>query len=390
MTAHDRGCVVPGACAGAVPVFLAILLAAPAAAAAPPETAAPVPPPQTAGPLLAAPPRPWDWAVLPIVYYQPETAFGGGAQFVVVRTASSGVPGQERHDTVSLFATATAHRQYGLGLTAAKYWNEDRDRITFEGTAQKFPNVFWGLGNDTPDSAADHYTPVLAGGQMIYGHRLFERVFVGGIAALAYYRMQSFAPGGAVEAYLSTRLPRGWVVGLGPTIARDSRDDSTFPRSGSQTQVTLTAYEPAWLSDYRFIELDADQRTFISLPLASVLALQAFGQWVTGEAPIDLLPALGGPLRLRGYFQGRYRDKVYLMGQAEWRVPLFWRLGAAVFGAVGDVAGDLTDVDLRHPKAAGGAGLRLNVGRPNPLNIRVDAAIAPGAFNFYLAIGEAI
>jgi hypothetical protein len=102
------------------------------------------------------------------------------------------------------------------------------------------------------------------------------------------------------------------------------------------------------------------------------------------------LPALGGSLRLRGYFQGRYRDKVYIMGQAEWRVPLFWRLGAAVFGAVGDVAADIDDVSARHPKTAGGAGLRLNVGRPNPLNIRVDAAVAPGAFNVYLAIGEAI
>src|SRR6185369_15016769 len=111
-----------------------------------------------------------------------------------------------------------------------------------------------------------HYTPVLVGGQTIYGHRLFEQVFVGAVMALAYYRLQSFIPGGAVEDFLSTRLRQGWVVGIGPSLARDSRDDSTFPRSGSQTLVTFVAYQPAWLSDYRFVELDADQRTFLSLP----------------------------------------------------------------------------------------------------------------------------
>ena len=121
-----------------------------------------------------------------------------------------------------------------------------------------------------------------------------------------------------------------------------------------------------------------------------MLALQAFGQVVFGEPPIDVLPALGGPALLRGFFQGRYRDKVYMVVQAEWRVPLFWRLGAAAFGAVGNVYPDLAHVDGDNLKPAGGLGLRLNVGRRNPVNIRLDGAIAPGSAGVYLVIGEAI
>jgi outer membrane protein assembly factor BamA len=354
--------------------------------------AAPSPPAQPPPSTVAAPPqRAWDIAALPIVNYQPETRLGIGAQVVLVRAASSGSPEEERHDTLSLSVFATMRRQFGLGFIGQKYWNQDRDRVRLDILAQRFPNTFWGLGNDTPASAADAYTPQLGGAQVGYAHRLIEKLFGGITLALGYYRIEGYAPVGAVADFLATRRSQGWLVGVGPTLARDSRDDSNFPRAGSTSSLGLTAYRSAWLSDYQFIELDADHRMFLALPLRSVLVLQGFAQAVMGEPPIELLPALGGPERLRGYFMGRYRDKVYAMTQAEWRVPLFWRLGGAVFAAAGDVFPDLRHFQDARIKSAGGIGLRLNVGQTQPLNIRLDAAAAPGnSASIYLTIGEAI
>jgi hypothetical protein len=375
-----------GALARATVIF-GITLGARAAAAQSPETAAVAPVPEgAAGP----PPRAWDFAVLPLVYYQPETSLGAVGQVMLVRTASSGSATEERHDTLSATVTATLRHQYAFGLSGMKFWNQDHDRLQVDLGIQRFPTTFWGLGNDTPEGAADPYTPLTVGANPNYSHRVVGRIFVGMNAVVGYYRLQTFAPGGPVADYLATHLRQGRLVGVGPTLTRDSRDDSNYPRAGSLTSLKMLAYLPAWLSEYRFVELEADQRTFISLPRSSVLALQAFGQVLIGEAPIDVLPALGGPAMLRGYFQGRYRDKVYMVGQAEWRVPLFWRLGAAVFGAVGNVYPDLAHVDGDHLKAAGGLGLRLNVGRRNPVNIRLDVARAPGSTGVYLVIGEAI
>jgi outer membrane protein assembly factor BamA len=367
-------------------VIFGIALGARAAGAQTPETpVAPVP----AG-AAAHPPRAWDLAVLPLIYYQPETSLGAVGQVVLVRTASSGSATEERHDTLSASVTATLRSQYAFGISGTKFWNQDHDRLKVDVGIQRFPNTFWGLGNDTPTSAADQYTPLSVGAQPNYSHRVVERIFVGMNAVGGYYRLQSFAPGGPVADYLATRRREGRLIGIGPTVVRDSRDDSNYPRAGSLTALTLTAYLPAWLSEYRFAELKADQRTFISLPLSSVLALQAFGQMVIGEPPIDALPALGGPAMLRGFFQGRYRDKVYMLGQAEWRVPLFWRLGAALFGATGDVFPDLAHVGGENLKAAGGLGLRINVASRNPVNIRLDGAFASGSSGVYLVIGEAI
>jgi outer membrane protein assembly factor BamA len=368
-------------------VIVGITVGARAAAAANPETAAPAQVPEGAA---AHPTRAWDFAVLPLVYYQPETSLGAIGQVVLVRTASSGSATEDRHDTLSASVTATLRGQYAFGLSGMKFWNQDHDRLKVDVGIQRFPSTFWGLGDGTPTSAADHYTPLSVGAQPNYSHRVVERIFVGLNAVGGYYRLQTFAPVGPVADYLATHRREGRLVGVGPTVTRDSRDDSNYPRAGSLTALKVTAYLPAWLSQYRFIQLEADQRTFISLPLSSVLALQAFGQVVIGEPPIDALPALGGPALLRGFFQGRYRDKAYMVGQAEWRVPLFWRLGAAVFGAAGNVFPDLAHVGGDNLKAAGGLGLRLNVGRRNPVNIRLDGAMASGSAGVYLVIGEAI
>jgi outer membrane protein assembly factor BamA len=372
---------------GVAAALIALVTAGAARAAASPPSPAP-PAPST---VEARPPRAWDIAALPIVNYQPETSLGIGAQAMLVRTASTGSPEEERHDTLALSVFATMRHQYGFGFTDQQYWNQDRDRVRLDLVAQRFPNTFWGLGNDTPAAAAAGYTPQFGGGQLSYAHRLVEKVFAGATVAVGYYRIQGFAPDGAVADFLATRRTQGWLVGVGPTLARDSRDDSNFPRAGSTTSLGLTAYRSAWLSDYQFIELDADHRMFFGLPRRSVLALQAFAQGVIGEPPIELLPALGGPERLRGYFMGRYRDKGYAMAQVEWRVPLFWRLGGAVFAAAGDVFPDLDHLGDLRIKSAGGLGLRLNVGQTQPLNIRLDAAAAPGtSVSIYLNIGEAI
>jgi outer membrane protein assembly factor BamA len=368
-------------------VIVGIAVSAQAAAAPSPEKA---PVEHVADGAAAHPPRAWDVAALPLAYYQPETSFGAVGQVLLVRKASSGSATEDRHDTLAATVTATLRRQYAFGLSGMKFWNQDNDRLKVDVGVQSFPNTFWGLGNDTPSSAADHYTPLSVGGQPSYSHRVVERIYVGMNAVVGYYRLQSFAPDGPVADYVGTHRREGRLVGVGPTLARDSRDDSNYPRAGSLTALTFTAYLPAWLSEYRFADLKADQRTFISLPLSSVLALQAFGELVIGEPILDAVPALGGPALLRGFFQGRYRDKVYMVAQAEWRVPLFWRLGAAVFGATGNVFPDLAHVGGANLKAAGGLGLRLNVGSRSPVNIRLDGALASGSAGVYLVIGEAI
>ena len=68
-------------------LILGIALGARPAAAQGSETEAA---PHVSEGAAAHPPRAWEFAVLPIPYYQPETSLGMVGQVVLVRTASSG------------------------------------------------------------------------------------------------------------------------------------------------------------------------------------------------------------------------------------------------------------------------------------------------------------
>jgi len=106
------------------------------------------------------------------------------------------------------------------------------------------------------------------------------------------------------------------------------------------------------------------------------------------EVPVLLLPALGGRERLRGYYEGRVRDRVAASAQGEVRFPVWRRIGAVAFGEVGQVAPRLGDLTSVRPEMSAGAGLRFRLGE-EAARIRVDFAAGRKGSGLYLTIGEA-
>ena len=93
---------------------------------------------------------------------------------------------------------------------------------------------------------------------------------------------------------------------------------------------------------------------------------------------------------MRGYYAGRYRDKNAGFLQAEYRVPLFWRIGAVGFADMGNVGPEIKDVNLEHFKYSYGGGLRFALNQSEKLNLRLDYGLAKGhSQGFYLQLGEA-
>ena len=111
---------------------------------------------------------------------------------------------------------------------------------------------------------------------------------------------------------------------------------------------------------------------------------------MAGDVPFNQLAQLGGVARMRGYFEGQYRDKTYAMTQVEYRImPLFWRLGAVLFAGIGEVAGRFRDFDLAHLKVSVGAGLRYALDPAERIHIRVDAGVGPGTWGLAVNVLEA-
>ena len=92
---------------------------------------------------------------------------------------------------------------------------------------------------------------------------------------------------------------------------------------------------------------------------------------------------------MRGYFYGRYVDRVFVTGQAEYRQYFWKRLGFVVFGAFGNVAEKFSDLRFRYTNISAGAGLRLLFNRDEKVNLRVDVGIGRETSGVYFDLEEA-
>jgi hypothetical protein len=130
----------------------------------------------------------------------------------------------------------------------------------------------------------------------------------------------------------------------------------------------------------------------------TILGMQAFGQFHTGDVPFRELGGIGTSLSaslynnanvMRGIYEQRFRDRQMAAFQAEVRHHLLWRLDGAVFGGLGQVGYKLSDFSASGIKYAGGAGVRFNFVRRDRVNLRLDYAAGTGGFSgIYFSIGE--
>ena len=93
---------------------------------------------------------------------------------------------------------------------------------------------------------------------------------------------------------------------------------------------------------------------------------------------------------MRGYFEGRFRDKNLLALQAEYRLPLFWRFGLAAFAGAGKVADAFAELNSGGIKYSYGAGLRYLFSKREKIQVRLDVGFdGKGGSAFYFSIFEA-
>jgi outer membrane protein assembly factor BamA len=144
-----------------------------------------------------------------------------------------------------------------------------------------------------------------------------------------------------------------------------------------------------WGSDFDFNRYILNLRQYLSITSNHLLAIQFYGNFVGGYSPFYELPALGGQNLMRGYFLGRYRDKQYVLAQAEYRTSLLWRIGLVGFAGVGDVTDRLELIQLSELKYSVGAGLRFALDVKEKLNVRIDFGIGKNSSGIYFAIEEA-
>lgn len=328
---------------------------------------------------------------LPAVFYQTETGFGFGLVATYYFRLGSDKQITDQPSTLQFIGVYTTKNQIIGQLRTQLYTDHGRNWIIGQLDYSKFPTKYWGVGNDTPESGEEDYTPRLVQVLTELQRRVLPAVYVGLTARIGYREILEKVPGGLIDGGEAPGAENGRIVGAGLVGSYDTRSSVIYPRAGSFHQVRTSVFDEVIGSSYDFVLVSVDLRRYVRTLPTHVLALRALGTSTTGSPPFDLLPLVGGDQLMRGYFQGRFRDKHLVVLQAEYRLPVFWRIGVVGFGSVGQVAPTLGELGFDRFKGSAGGGFRFLLSPQEGLNIRADFAYGfdVKSTGFYLGIGEA-
>jgi hypothetical protein len=347
------------------------------------------PAPGAEGEAVRAPttPAPGGLKLLPIVMpaYRPETAWLLGGALVLVRQSAPGSGG--RDSMLQVLGAATQLGQYVVAVRPSWYLQRDAVQLVGNLEVSRFPDYFYGIGNGAPQSAKEPYTPVYLLADLGPLFRVAPGLYLGPSLRVQHASMRRVAPGGQLASGAVTGAEGGTTAQLGASAEWDTRDSTLYPRSGVLLRVDLRAADPALGSDFEFGLMRLDARRYLAIGAGHVLALQAELELRSGAPPFYDTGKLGGGEIMRGWYAGRYRDRQLWSAQAEYRLPLFWRLGAVAFGSAGAVAHDASSLSDA-VRLAGGGGLRVAFSDRVPINLRLDVAYG-SATSVYFGLGEA-
>ena len=329
--------------------------------------------------------RRWSILPLPTLGSSPETGFYGGAVALVTARPWDSA----RQSSLEVEGTLTAERQRVLTTDLRLFTPGDRVLVQVDLAAMRFPEDWWGVGPDTPASAREGYDAdrlELALEPLV---RPAASFFVGPSVQVQRMGRVRPAPGGLLASGSVPGASGGTSSGAGLAAVWEGRAVPVTPAAGEAYGALRTlGFGRATGSDFAFSRTELDLRAYLGLG-PGLFALQGFAQLHGGRPPFRMLGLLGGDSLQRGFYQGRYRDRQLLAGQAEVRMPVWWRLGLVAFGSLGAVSPSLSGFRGAPLRGSGGGGLRIRVDDDEGTSLRMDLAVAQGSLAFYVSFGEA-
>ena len=326
---------------------------------------------------------------IPLIALSTETnwVFGIGGAYIFKTSKKD--PNLRTSTMPSLFLY-TLNDQILIGLGANIFLPRERYIIRFENTFSRFPDKFWGIGNSAPEGAVETYTFTQFYVNPQVSRKVRKNLFAGigfelqDVFKIRYDSGGNFAKDKVLGIYNRTSYH---VLGYSLLLTYDSRIHAYSPNKGAMFRLKYSNFGQVLGSDYQFQSVDVDFRRFIELRPNRILAVQALGQFAFGDVPYRNLAVLGGSMMMRGYYGGRYRDKMFIGAQAEYRFPIYRRFGGVAFVSAGQVGGSLSEFNSSQFHYAGGGGIRFAVLRREKLNLRFDVAYG-NSVNYYVVLAE--
>ncbi|MBC7399564.1 MAG: polymerase [Mucilaginibacter sp.] len=333
--------------------------------------------------------------ILPVLSSAPETGVEvGGAS--LYSYYSDTLHQGTRVSNIFAYATITTKGQNRINISTT-YWSPQNKYHLFAGIGRiDFPTDFYGIGNDTRKTSADRLGQkryrLLLEGQKLVAKNLYMGLVAGGYK----YDFTSATPTGIFNTSLQVEdRAGGTFLFVGPSIIYDSRNNNTYTTKGVMINAYYNIMQGVFGNNgYNGGFFNIEYSQFFPVSKKLVLGLNVQEQSLTGaRSPFYLLPQMGNDEIMRGYYEGRYRDRNLLVGQAELRYRVTDRFGVVGFIGAGEVFHSSFTLPALKPNAGGG--LRYFFDIEKGLSVRVDYGIGQQpageqrASGLYIGLGQA-
>ena len=323
-----------------------------------------------------------DWSIAPGPNYSSDVGFGIGfllaGLYRLDRTDSVTAP-----SNISIYGNFTTEKFVLLRFSGDNIYNHNKQRLSYSGAFVYFPGAFYGVGyNAGKEGYAQDLTTTMGAFRISYCTSLVGRFYIGVSGGIDYsgakYKNSGMAdrmngiqadvesgkpvPGGKMgelynlwqegrydpakqdpfSNYIATTgdKPNAFNANVGLFAQYDTRD-VTFNASKGIFIKAEAKWYPEWLGNTRrtFGRFTLTFDFYQKLWKGAVLACDLYADATAGTPSWHMYAKMGGMERMRGYYEGRYRDKKLVETQIELRQKIYRRHGIVGWIGGGQVWG---------------------------------------------------
>lgn len=327
----------------------------------------------------------FDFSVIGGPHYASDTKFGLGL-------VAAGLYRTDPNDSilppsnVSLYGDVSSVGFYMLGVRGNHIAPKGRYRIDYHLYFYSFPADFWGIGYEMGDNDANKSDMKRwqAQAEVSFLFRVADNFYIGPMASYDY------VIGKHIERpeLLQGMDQHTWNVGAGVSLVYDNRDNLTNSHRGIYLNINQM-FRPGFMgNDYAFsttaFRFDAYQR----LGKGTILAEDIGANLNFGNPSWGMMAELGGTHSMRGYYEGRYRDKHSLEATVELRQHVWKRNGIVVWVGAGTIFPKFSALRSKQILPNAGVGYRWEFKKN--VNVRLDYGFGKsGQSGFLFNINEA-
>ena len=287
---------------------------------------------------------------------------------------------------VSLFGDVSTVGFYLLGVRGTHIFPRDRYRAVYTLYFYSFPCKFWGMGfdmGDNDDNKSDMKRwQVHVKGSFLWN--LGSNLFLG--PSLAYdYIIGKNMERPELLAGMDRHTDN---YGVGFTFMLDNRDNLTYPHRGYYVNLTQMVRPRFMGNDYAFSTTELQMNAYQQPWRGAVLAEDVRSTFNFGNPSWCMMAQLGGSNAMRGYYEGRYRDKHMIQGTVELRQHVWKRNSVTAWVGAGTVFPKFSQMRSRNILPNFGLGYRWEFKKN--VNVRLDYGFGKsGQSGFLFNINEA-